>query len=259
MKAANETDSPSIRNVEKTRAALLARGVDARQADQLATVRIFGLASGTHGTNVENVTQADEAWEDEKTVADVYFNRMSHTFGQGLWAEKPTLNGKDAALAGDLFKYALQDVKAVVHSRSSNVVAALDNDDFYQYLGGSALAVRQVNGKRPEVLVSDLRNPRGQGHMTTLDRFMGEEVRARYLNPKWISEMFKEGYAAGRFMHQVTDNLWGWQVTVPEAVDAAKWQEMFEVYVKDRYDLGIQQKLADASNLVARRRSWIGC
>jgi cobaltochelatase CobN len=87
--------------------------------------------------------------------------------------------------------------------------------------------------------------------MMTLDRFMGEELRSRYLNPKWIEAMFKEGYAAGRFVQQVTDNLWGWQVTVPEAVDAAKWQEMYEVYVKDRYDLGIREKLADAGNLAA--------
>lgn len=251
VKAANEVDSPFARNVAKVKATLIARGVDDQQAERLASVRIFGLASGTYGSNIERITQADKAWNDEKTVADVYFNRMSHAFGQGLWAEKPTLDGKDLNLAGDLFKFALQDVKAVVHSRSSNTTASLDNDDFYQFLGGSALAARQVNGKTPEVLVSDLRNPKGPGKMMTLDRFMGEELRSRYLNPKWVEEMFKEGYAAGRFVEKVTDNLWGWQVTVPEAVDAAKWQEMYEVYVEDRFDLGIRQKLTDAGNLAA--------
>ncbi len=251
VRAANEDDSPFARNVAKVKATLIARGVDEEQAGRLASVRIFGLATGTYGSNIEQITQADKAWNDEKTVADVYFNRMSHAFGQGMWGEKPTLDGKDLNLAGDLFKFALQDVKAVVHSRSSNTTASLDNDDFYQFLGGSALAARQVNGKTPEVLVSDLRNPKGPGKMMTLDRFMGEELRSRYLNPTWVQEMFKEGYAAGRFVEKVTDNLWGWQVTVPEAVDAAKWQEMYEVYVKDRFDIGIRQKLAEAGNLAA--------
>jgi len=132
VRAANETFMPFARNTERVKADLISRGVD-------------------------------EAWEDESTVADVYFNRMSHAFGQGLWAEKPTLDGKDQNLAVDLFKFALRDVKAVVHSRSSNAVATLDNDDFYQFLGGSAIAARQVNSETPEVLVSDMRNSAGEG------------------------------------------------------------------------------------------------
>lgn len=251
VKTSREDDSPYARNFAKVKASLVFRGIDEAQADRLASVRIFGLASGTYGTNVEQITQVDKAWNDEKAVADVYVNRMSHAFGQGFWAEKPTLDGKDQALAGDLFRFALQDVKAVVHSRSSNTTASLDNDDFYQFLGGSALAVRQVIGKTPETLVTDLRNPKGGGKMMTLERFMGEELRSRYLNPKWVEEMFKEGYSAGRFVEKVTDNLWGWQVTVPEAVDASKWQEMYEVYVEDRFNLGLRQKLAEAGNLAA--------
>ena len=63
--------------------------------------------------------------------------------------------------------------------------------------------------------------------------------------------MLKEGYAGARMIRQVTDNLWGWQVTVPEAVDAAKWQEMFEVYVQDRHKLDIRERFKAADNLAA--------
>ena len=80
---------------------------------------------------------------------------------------------------------------------------------------------------------------------------MGREMRTRYLNPEWIKAMQKEGYAGARFMNKVVQNLWGWQVTVPEAVDAAKWNEMYETYVQDRYQLDMEQFFRDSGNLWA--------
>jgi cobaltochelatase CobN len=63
--------------------------------------------------------------------------------------------------------------------------------------------------------------------------------------------MLKEGYAGARFVKQVTENLWGWQVTVPEAVDGAKWNEMYETYVADRNQLGVKEMFREAKNLLA--------
>ena len=130
------------------------------------------------------------------------------------------------------------------------VLGRVDSDDFYQYLGGTAMAVRTVNGKSADTLVADLSNPKA-GETMTLERYMGREMRARYLNPKWIEAMLKEGYAGARMIRQVTDNLWGWQVTVPDAVGDAKWQEMFEVYVQDRNKLDIREKFKAAENLAS--------
>jgi len=49
----------------------------------------------------------------------------------------------------------------------------------------------------------------------------------------------------------VVEHLWGWQVTAPEVVDAAKWQEMYETYVVDRYGLNIKELFRKANNLWA--------
>jgi cobaltochelatase CobN len=49
----------------------------------------------------------------------------------------------------------------------------------------------------------------------------------------------------------MTDKLWGWQVTLPEAVEGAKWQALFETYVQDRHALGIREKFRAAENLAA--------
>lgn len=46
-----------------------------------------------------------------------------------------------------------------------------------------------------------------------------------------------EGYAGARDIWKTTEYLWGWQVVYPEAVDNAKWTEMYEVWLKDRCHL----------------------
>jgi cobaltochelatase CobN len=110
--------------------------------------------------------------------------------------------------------------------------------------------VRAVNGDTPEVMISNIANP-STASQDTLERYMGREMRSRYLNPQWIEAMQQEGYAGAKMINQVVGNMWGWQVTVPEAVDAAKWNEMYATYVQDRHDLGMEEFFREAGNLWA--------
>src|SRR5690606_41175611 len=66
-------------------------------------------------------------------------------------------------------------------------------------------------------------------------------IYSRYIDPTWIQGMQSEGYAGARTMVEFVEYLWGWDATVTEAVDDRMWQETFEVYVQDRYDLGMQE------------------
>lgn len=242
--------NPIRENIESLVIELTAQGIESDQARRLASVRVFTEPSGTYGTGLSDVIQEADSWVQDQEISDVYFRRVGHLFGQGFWGDLDKDGNLAPQLAEDVFKAALRGAKAVVHSRTSNVYGTLDNDDFYQYLGGTSMAVRQLDGTAPETLVADLSDPNAS--MTvTLERFMGEEMRARYLNPKWINEMLDEGYAGARFVRQIVDNLWGWQVTTPDAIDDAKWQEMYEVYVEDRYDLEIEKRFEEAENLAA--------
>ena len=249
VKTDSNADNPLLRDIAATRAGLEAQGVAPAEAERFASVRLFSVPSGTYGAGLDHAIQQADSWTNEQQVAGVFFNRMSHLFGQGFWGTRAAA-GTNTDLSPTLLRLALKGAKGVVHSRSSNVYGAIDSDDFYQYLGGTAMAVREVNGKPAETFVADLSNPKS-GETMTLERYMGREMRARYLNPKWIEAMLKEGYAGTRMIRQVTDNLWGWQVTVPEAVDGAKWQEMFETYVQDRHGLGIREKFRTAESLAA--------
>ena len=216
-----------------------------------AHVRMFSVPSGAYGTNLSTVTPLSNTYgkgkEADEKLAGVYFMRMHHAFGQGLWGEDLTDRPN---LGVDLLRRGLADVQAVIHSRSSNIYAAMDGDDFYQYLGGTALAARVVNGRTPEVFVTDMANPRTPSNIT-LEKYIGREMRTRYLNPKWINEMMKQGYAGARFVDHVVEYMYGWSVMTPEAIGDAKWREMYETWVEDRNHLDIKQKFRDANNLLA--------
>ena len=45
---------------------------------------------------------------------------------------------------------------------------------------------------------------------------------------------------AGTFAEIVT-NTYGWNVMKPEAIDDELWDRIYDVYVKDSYDLGIKE------------------
>jgi cobaltochelatase CobN len=251
-KAERDEDNALRAHVEASKRELMAQGLPEERAEQLASVRLFSVPSGAYGTNLDRAvplsnTYGSKGSETDQKLADVYFMRMHHAFGQGLWGESVA---DRPGLAVDLLKHALKGADAVIHSRSSNIYGAMDGDDFYQYLGGTALAVRSVDGKTPEVLVTNMANPK-QVRNETLERYLGREMRARYLNPKWISAMMAEGYAGAKFAAHVVEHLYAWNVLVPEAVDAAKWREMYETWVEDRNGLGIKERFRETGNLLA--------
>ncbi len=250
-KEQREADNLLRANVLRTKKMLQEKGVAKELAERLAAVRLFTTPPGAYGPNLDKVIVQSHTWDQEKQVADVYLMRMGYPYGQGFWGDKIKGKKGQESRAEDLgltmFKNALSGTKLAVHSRAGNVIATLDTDDYFQELGGMAMAIRTLDGKTPEVYVSNLANPRSP-KQETLEKFMGREMRARYLNPEWIKAMMKEGYAGSRLIDKVVEHLWGWQVTVPEAVDAAKWQEMYETYVLDKNGLGIKQMFKDAKN-----------
>ena len=140
----------------------------------------------------------------------------------------------------DVFRLALSGTEKVVHSSSTMLYGALDNDDMFMYMGGLAAAIRNIDGKSPELVVTNTRDP-GKPEMTSMDKFIGTEFRSRYVNPTWIEGMKKEGYAGAGAMREFVEYLWGWNATVPETVDGAMWKETFDTYVEDKKNLGLKE------------------
>ncbi len=212
----------------KTR--LLDQGYGGKKAEKLSKIRIFSEETGSYGTGVSEMTDASGVWESDKEIAEVYENRAGYAFGQGLWGRP----------AKKLFKQNLAGVDAAVHSRSSNVYGTMDNDDMFQYLGGLSLAVRKESGQVPDTLITQ-QQISGQVKVEDAAKTIGRELRTRYLNPEWIQGMKKEDYAGAREMANFVNYMWGWQVTTPEALDEAKWEQTYDVYVRDKYGQDLKE------------------
>ncbi len=230
VKALEEAENFVRQHYLATKARLMDMGYSEEDADLRAGVRIFDEPPGIYNLNTSTIAAASGTWDSDIGMANDYINKMGHGFGNGFWGEPMQ----------DVFKLALEGVEKVVHSSSTMLYGALDNDDFFMYMGGLAAAVRTVDGSNPELLVTNTRDP-GKPEMSSIDKFIGMEFRSRYVNPTWIEGMQTEGYAGARAMVEFVEYLWGWDATVTEVVDDNMWQEVFEVYVQDRYDLDMQE------------------
>ncbi|MCF6158002.1 MAG: cobaltochelatase subunit CobN [wastewater metagenome] len=230
VKELDEEDNLVRQHIMDLTGRLIQRGWPQKKAEQYASIRIFDEAPGRYDLNVSRIVSASGTWDDDSVIANEYLKRMSHGYGNGLWGEPME----------EVYKMILSGTQMVIHSRSTNLYGTLDNDDFYMYAGGLAAAVRELDGKSPDLTVTNSMNP-AKPEMTPIDRMMGMELRSRYLNPRWIEGMKKDGFEGANKMSEFVENMWGWQVTIPETIDAVRWEQTFEVYVEDKYGMDLKE------------------
>ncbi len=236
VKAIDEPDNYVRAHYLAAREALVEAGYEPDDADRRAGVRIFDEPPGTYNLNTSRIVEASGTWETDAGIGHDYIQKMGHGFGNGFWGEP----------MADAFRMALSGTETVVHSSSTMLYGALDNDDFYMYMGGLTTAIRNVDGEEPDLVVTNTRDP-GNPKMSSIDEFIGLEFRSRYVNPRWIEGMKKEGYAGAAEMRAFVENLWGWEATVGDAIDDQMWQETFDVYVEDKHELGLESFFASDS------------
>ncbi len=241
VKAIEEADNYVRQHYLETKQVLISRGYSEEDADKRAGVRIFDEPPGSFNLNTSSIVAASGTWETDAAMADEYLQKMGHGFGNGFWGESME----------DVFRLALSGTDKVVHSSSTMLYGALDNDDMYMYMGGLATAIRNIDGSEPELVIANTRDP-GNAHMSTMDEFIGTEFRSRYANPTWIEGMQKEGYAGAGAMKEFVEYMWGWDATATEVVDDAMWQETFDVYVDDKYQMGMKQWFQENSPYAAQ-------
>ena len=218
---------------------LLANGQTEEDADYLSSLRIFSNETGNYGTSLAGASLASGTWDDDSKLANLYLDRMGYAFGKDekRWSENV---GKLFGENGGLYSKVLSGTDGVIFSRSTNLYAMMTNDDPFQYFGGIGLAVRHIDGATPEMYVSNLRK-KDQIKTQTLAEFVNQEMRSRYFHPRWIKAMQDSGYAGATAILDRMNNMWGWEVMTPEAIRDDQWQEFFEVYVEDKYQMDMRE------------------
>ncbi|WP_370681457.1 cobaltochelatase subunit CobN [Comamonas sp. GB3 AK4-5] len=238
-----EADNPAWAFSQQLRQRLLSQGVAEDVADDASQTRIFSTASGEYGTGLPEATLATDSWgskeEGNAKLAQLYLNRMQTAYGpdEKRWG----MQGVEGAAPGtNLYAEQLKGTQAAVLARSSNTYGMLTTDDPFQYLGGIGLAVRALNGEAPALYISNLRNP-GATRTEAAQDFLAKELATRQFHPGYIQGLMKEGYSGTLRVLDATNNLWGWTAVAHEIVRDDQWQEMADVYVNDKHQLGVQQ------------------
>lgn len=209
---------------------LIEKGLSPKEAREVSTYRVFGGVNGNYGTGITDMVQSGDRWESSAEIADVYLRNMGAYYG----SEKAWEQVRQFALEA-----ALTNTDAVVQPRQSNTWGALSLDHVYEFMGGMNLAVRNVTGKEPDAYLSDYRN-RNNMRMQELKEAIGVESRTTIFNPSYIREKMKGGASAAGGFAEIVQNTYGWNVMKPEAVDNELWDEIYEVYVQDKFGLGVQ-------------------
>ena len=224
-------DNQVSEGVTEAQRTLLSKGLSPREAQEMATYRVFGGVNGNYGTGIQGMVESGDRWEKESEIAETYIHNMGAFYG----SEKQWELFRQYA-----FEAALTRTDVVVQPRQSNTWGALSLDHVYEFMGGMNLSVRHVTGKDPDAYLSDYRN-RSNVRMQEVKEAIGVEARTTILNPTYIKEKMKgEASSAGVFAETVR-NTYAWNVMKPSAIDNELWDEIFEVYVKDKYDLKVDE------------------
>lgn len=214
----------------ETEKSLVDKGISPREARELSVMRVFGGLNGHYGTGIMSLVEKGDAWDDASQVAETYINNMGAIYG----SEKEW-----GAFTRHLFEAALKNTDVVVQPRQNNTWGALSLDHVYEFMGGINLSVESVTGKSPDTYFADYRN-RNRSRMQELKEAIGVESRTTLLNPEYIKEKMKGGASSANTFAKTIRNTYGWNVMKSDVVDDELWNDLYAVYVKDRFRLGVQ-------------------
>src|SRR5207248_1724220 len=154
-------------------------------------------------------------------LADAYL-------GWGQWAYAA---GGEGRAERDLFEARLAATEAVLHNQDNREHDLLDSDDYYQFEGGLALAVRHLSGRAPAVYHNDHSQP-DRPRIRTLREEIGRVVRGRAANPRWIAGVMRHGYKGAAEIAATVDYLFAFAAT-SRAVDDAHFDALYDAYLAD--------------------------
>jgi cobaltochelatase CobN len=212
--------NPLAARVAADRYALEAAGAMPEEAARRAGYRIFGSMPGAYGAGLQ-VMIDERIWRDDGDLADAFLGWSGWAYGAG---------GEGRPERG-VFEARLAAADAVLHNQDNREHDLLDSDDYYQFEGGLALAVRHLSGHRPAVYHNDHSTP-DRPKIRTLREELGRIVRGRAANPRWIAGIMRHGYKGAAEIAATVDYLFAFAATA-QAVEDAHFDLLYEAYIGD--------------------------
>jgi magnesium chelatase subunit H len=187
---------------------------------ETASLRVYGNADGTYGSNVNHLIE-NGRWDEEDELAETYTRRKSFAFGR---SGKPVQHAK-------LLQSVLSDVQLTYQNLDSVELGVTTVDTYFDTLGGITSAVRRAKGGvAAPVYIADQTS--GTGTVRTLSEQVALETRTRTLNPKWYEGMLEHGYEGVRQIEVHVTNTMGWSATTGE-VQPWVYQQITQTFMLD--------------------------
>ncbi len=215
-----EPDNPLAARVGSDAQALVDAGVPEAEAKRRAGFRVFGSKPGAYGAGLQALID-ERGWDTDADLARAYMAWSGYAYGAGA----------QGAAEHALFERRLAGVEAVVHNQDNREHDILDSDDYYQFEGGLAVAVRHASGSRPAVYHNDHSRPESP-KVRTLEEEVARVVRARVVNPKWIAGVMRHGYRGAFEMAATVDYLFAFAATA-HCVRDHHFDAVYDAYLGD--------------------------
>lgn len=216
----DEERNPIRARILRETAALQARGMAPELARTQAGWRVFGSAPGSYGSGLQPLFDRGD-WQSDDDLSKAYVGGSAHAYGQG----------SDGVPAADALKRRLRAMTVVMQNQDSREHDLLDSNDYYQFQGGMAAAVRHLSGRQPAMYHGDHGNPQAP-RVRTLKEEIGRVVRSRVVNPKWIDGVKRHGYKGAFEMAATVDYLFGFDATA-RVVGDHQYAMVADAYVLD--------------------------
>ena len=233
--------NPLAARVKSESQYLVGKGMRSSEAIRSATYRVFGSKPGTYGAGLQALID-EQGWKTEDDLAQAYITWAGYAYGVG----------NEGIRAHKLFKKRLKVIDAVCHNQDNREHDLLDSDDYYQFEGGLTAAVRYVSNKQPQIYHNDHSRPESP-QIRTLEEEIGRVVRARVVNPKWLSGVMRHGYKGAFEMAATVDYLFAFAATT-HCVANHHFDLVFESYIEDKVIRNFfNQNNIDALSDIAKR------
>ena len=220
-----EMDEPAHLNplrarIEEDRAGLQREGYDVAAATRRAAFRVFGSKPGAYGAGLQALID-ERGWEGDEDLARAYIAWGGYAYGAKT----------EGVAEHGLFERRLQAVELVLHNQDNREHDILDSDDYYQFEGGVAAAVRHLSGEQPSIYHNDHSRPESP-RIRTLKEEIGRVVRARAANPKWLKGVMRHGYKGAFEIAATVDYLFAFAATA-RVVEDHHFDALYDAYLVD--------------------------
>ncbi|RLF13295.1 MAG: hypothetical protein DRJ62_00095 [Thermoprotei archaeon] len=223
VKMVLELDEPPDLNYvkkhyEQAKSKLIEMGVEPSEAELKARSRVYGDAPGSYGAGVNLAVEAS-AWRDSEDLAKVWIHWSCYSYGKGVYG----VRNVEGLVVG------LKAVDVVTRNHASDEHDPLNCCCYFSYHGGFYNAVKALTGRNDvEIAIVDTRDI-NRTEVREMKAEVERVVRAKLLNPVWISEMKKHGYRGASEFSKKILHLYGWSATA-RIVDDWVFNEIASTY-----------------------------